>query len=234
MPNYLLPQNQTELEAAIANATEFTVSPDIIATLWDAQTCPVNLLPWLAWALSVDDWDAVWDEETQRRVIAGSIDIHRKKGTVGAIKKALTSLGHTGRLIEWWQTEPRGTPHTFVAEVEVGNRGLDDTTVMAIERQITAVKPVRSHFTLNLVGRSEALMTMAWASLSGEIAAVQPFQITQANAPVLSYHIGIGLHACDYASIQPFQIVLADAPMLNYRVGIGLHAYDYASIYPLQ
>lgn len=205
MPNYLLPQNQTELEAAIATATEFSVSPDVIAMLWDAISCPVNLLPWLAWALSVDEWDSAWDEETQRRVIAASIDIHRKKGTVGAVKKALTSLGHTGRLVEWWQIEPKGTPYTFLAEVEIGNRGIDESAVIAIERQITAVKPVRSHFTLNLVGRSEARMVMAWASLSGEIATVQPFHITQVDAPVLDYRIGIGLHTYDYASVYPLQ-----------------------------
>lgn len=205
MPNYLLPQNQTELEAAIANATDFTVSPDIIVTLWDAQSCPVNLLPWLAWALSVDDWDVAWDEETQRRVIAASIDIHRKKGTVEAVRKALISLGHTGKLTEWWQTEPKGTPHTFLAEVEIDDRGIDDTAVAAIDRQINSVKPVRSHYELRLIGKSTAIMRMGLVSFSGEIAMIQPYQITQADAPPMNIRIGIGAQSFGSVSVYPLQ-----------------------------
>lgn len=94
MPNYLLPQNQTELEASIATATEFRVSPDAISKLWDAADCPVKFLPWLAWALSVDFWDDTWSEDKKRATIAGSIAWHRKKGTPWAVKQVLASIGY--------------------------------------------------------------------------------------------------------------------------------------------
>lgn len=201
--NPLLPSNQTPLEAAIASATEPRVSPDVIATLWDAERCPVRLLPWLAWALSVDEWDETWDEATQRRVIAASIDIHRKKGTVAAVRDALTCLGHTGRLVEWWQTTPPGVPHTFQAEVEIGNRGLDDTAVGAIDRQIAAVKPVRSHYTLRVIGRSVTAARVGIVTLSGDEVTIQPYQITSADAPRGKMRIGIGLYAFGPTTIYP-------------------------------
>jgi phage tail P2-like protein len=203
MANSLLPSNQTELEAAIANATESAVSPDVIATLWSAEYCPVELLPWLAWALSVDDWDETWDEETQRRVIAASIDIHRKKGTVGAVLKALTSLGHEGKLIEWWQKDPLGTPHTFEAEVEIGNRGIDPEALAAIRRQIDAAKPVRSHYELRLIGRSNLTAHAAVSCVYGQIIEIQPYQITELTSPDIAVHSAVCVHVTQTMTIYP-------------------------------
>lgn len=199
----LLPMNQTPLEAALARATVPRVSPDVIATLWDADRCPIRLLPWLAWALSVDEWDEIWDEATQRRVIAASIDIHRKKGTVAAVRAALTCLGHTGRLVEWWQMVPPGMPHTFQADVEIGNRGIDDAAVLAIDRQIYSVKPARSHYTLRLVGRSDLSAHVACATLSGEMVTVEPYQITEISTSPLAWRISAGLQSYGTTTIYP-------------------------------
>lgn len=52
--------------------------------MWD---CPPELLPWLAWALSVDLWDEEWSVERKRRVIANSFHLHRLKGTAAGLKK---------------------------------------------------------------------------------------------------------------------------------------------------
>lgn len=203
MPNFLLPPNQTELEAAIANATESAVAPDVIAKLWDAENCPADLLPWLAWALSVDDWDESWDEITQRNVIAASIEIHRKKGTVGAVLKALTSLGHEGKLIEWWQKDPLGTPHTFEAEVEIGNRGIDPEALAAIRRQIDAAKPVRSHYELRLIGRSNLSAHAAVSCLYGQIIEIQPYQITELTSPDIAVYSTVCVHVTQTMTIYP-------------------------------
>lgn len=63
------------------------------ALLWNPATCPAALLPWLAWALSVDEWDNGWTESTKRAVVAASFALHRKKGTVGSIRRALQTAG---------------------------------------------------------------------------------------------------------------------------------------------
>jgi phage tail P2-like protein len=108
--NRLLPPNSTALEHALTeSADETRLAPEIIAALWDAAACPAANLPWLAWALSVDTWDGAWSEAIQRAVIAASIDIHRKKGTVWAVQKALEAIGypdceileHSALMQEW-------------------------------------------------------------------------------------------------------------------------------------
>lgn len=203
MPNHLLPQNQTELEAAVATAGEFTVSPDVIATLWSAEHCPTELLPWLAWALSVDDWDSAWDEGTQRRVIASSIDIHRKKGTIGAVKKALSNFENETKIIEWWQKDPQGTPHTFQADVEIGNRGINPETVAAIRRQIDVTKPVRSHYELRLIGRVQLNAYAAIRCLYGQIIEIYPYQITELISPDVNAYSAISITFTQSMTVYP-------------------------------
>ncbi len=200
----LLPATSTDLEKAIVGASGLSgLNPEIIATLWNPNTCPATALPWFAWGLSVDEWDANWDEATQRRVIAASIDIHRHKGTVAAVRRALTALGHTGHLIEWWQQSPPGQPHTFLADVEVDSRGIDIATQIEIERQIIAVKPVRSHFAMRLISSSYCGARIANAVLTGEDITVLPYTIEEADAPAPSLHIGIGVQAWGTATIYP-------------------------------
>lgn len=84
-------QTERVLETALARPAEVPVE---IAQLWNPQTCPVAFLPWLAFALSVDEWDANWSETTKRAYIAVAISIHRKKGTAWSIKAALKAAGY--------------------------------------------------------------------------------------------------------------------------------------------
>lgn len=98
----LLPPNATALERRAAQVCAWDASAnrdtrmraDLIPTLWNADTCPVHLLPVLAWAESVDSWDPAWPEATKRAVINASRAVHRHKGTVGAVESVLASLGH--------------------------------------------------------------------------------------------------------------------------------------------
>lgn len=90
----LLPPNQSPLEGAAAQAMQPPVTPDAIRNLWNPWTCPEPLLPWLAWALSVDEWDDTWQAHTRRQVIAESLSVHRIKGTVASVRRALSAAGY--------------------------------------------------------------------------------------------------------------------------------------------
>lgn len=91
----LLPPNATQTERALEQATARIGDVAVpIATLWSADTCPEHVLPFLAWALSVDNWDSNWAEEDKRASIRDSVQIHRVKGTVGSIKRALRAAGY--------------------------------------------------------------------------------------------------------------------------------------------
>jgi phage tail P2-like protein len=96
MSDVLLPANATaqerDIEAATARIGDLDTAP--ITTQWDPYTCPANLLPWLAWAFSVDEWSADWPDEYKRRSIAESIEIHRRKGTKSSIQRVIENAGY--------------------------------------------------------------------------------------------------------------------------------------------
>lgn len=94
-PADLLPKNSTALERGLADAGSVRdLDPDVIRTLWNADTCPPEFLPYLAWSLSVDFWELADSEEAQRELIRGAIQWHRKRGTPWAIKQALAAFGY--------------------------------------------------------------------------------------------------------------------------------------------
>lgn len=91
----LLPNNATGGELAIEQATARVGSVPIgIRPLWNPDTCPADLLPWLAWSLSVDNWDPSWSEGVKRAVIRQSVGVHKRKGTKGAVIEALLAAGY--------------------------------------------------------------------------------------------------------------------------------------------
>lgn len=90
----LLPPNRTGAEAALeAGIRAGTPDLSAIAQLMDPERCPPDLLMWLAWGFSVDVWDEGWSEETRRAVASGSVDVHRRKGTVAAVRDVIRSAG---------------------------------------------------------------------------------------------------------------------------------------------
>lgn len=93
MSRHLLPPNRTPLEAALADAGQFDLDPTPLRWLADANRCPPAFLPWLAWARSVEGFDAASSEDRQRALIRQSIDIHRRKGTVAAVRDVFRALG---------------------------------------------------------------------------------------------------------------------------------------------
>lgn len=151
----ILPPNASPelraIEQAMAETKAAIHAP--ITALWDVSACPVDVLPWLAWGLSVDVWDAGWSEETKRRVIAQSVELHRIKGTRGAVQLALAALGFRIDIIEGW--EEGGAPHTFRLEAygkDVFQAGfqIDARLFETVKQLIENVKPVRSHFTFRI------------------------------------------------------------------------------------
>jgi phage tail P2-like protein len=91
----LLPNNRTPLEAALegANAARFPLPTELVASVWNPDTCPADLLPYLAWGLSVDLWDNNWQEATKREVCRKALALHRLKTTPAGIKAHVKVAG---------------------------------------------------------------------------------------------------------------------------------------------
>lgn len=75
-----------------AGATRLSALPVSLNQLWDPDTCPVALLPYLAWALSVDRWDRDWTEETKRQVIRDAGQSTAIKEPISAIRRVVETL----------------------------------------------------------------------------------------------------------------------------------------------
>ncbi|MEZ0150121.1 MAG: phage tail protein I [Candidatus Reddybacter sp.] len=146
----LLPSNATSQEQALEQATaRLADTPIIIRDLWNADTCPAELLPWLAWSLSIDNWKDYWPESVKRLRIKAGVAIQRRKGSVASVRDAVASFGAALSLTEWFEMTPQGTPHTFAIVLSVGA----DVPATAEYQQdiideIARTKPERSHFTL--------------------------------------------------------------------------------------
>jgi phage tail P2-like protein len=156
MAHSLLPPNATRLERAVESATaRIGDVPYPIDTLLDPQRIPARWLPWLAWGLSVDSWDAEWTEAEKRAAVAGSIELHRIKGTRASVETVLGRFDQLLELVEWHQTTPRADPHTFEIRLPIagngvapGGRRATAAFAEAIIREVGRVKPAREHFRL--------------------------------------------------------------------------------------
>lgn len=149
--NSLLPPNASAGELALEAATARAGSvPTPLSDLWNAQTCPENLLPWLAWALSIDSWKSYWPIEVKRARVATAIEIQRHKGTAKSLRDVIAAFGGAVVLTEWWQQSPPGIPHTFDMVLTLSGQGGQEVTAQYVDdviAEIDRTKPVRSHYT---------------------------------------------------------------------------------------
>lgn len=118
----LMPAHTQPAERAMVRGLVSAFSfPVPITSVWDPATAPAAVLPFLAWALSVDEWDPLWTIERQREIIAASIDIHRHKGTLMAIEMMLDLMGYgTARIIEDKDWPRIGAAEFYGGALEIG------------------------------------------------------------------------------------------------------------------
>lgn len=156
----LLPRSATPLMRGLLTAELVRlaeISPALIATIYDPHRCPASLLPFLAYAVSVDTWDRTWPEDIQRAVIAASPEVHRLKGTVQSIRRALEPFGWRFAITEWWEHDAPEQAGTFIADVFV-NATLADpdggvvspAAIRAATEILATTKPVTRPSTLRI------------------------------------------------------------------------------------
>ncbi|NNA66218.1 phage tail protein I [Pseudomonas gessardii] len=139
----LLPNNSTPLERQAAQAlAQIQCVPIPLRQLCNPNTCPVAVLPYLAWAFSVDRWDSNWSEATKRAAIRSSRYIHAHKGTIGALRRVVEPLGYLIEVVEWWQTVPEGVPGTFALKVGVLDTGITEEMYEELTWLIDDAKPL--------------------------------------------------------------------------------------------
>lgn len=196
----LLPPTATKLEKNLSKA--MACEPPIpLRSLWDPQTCPNELLPYLAWQYSVDRWDEKWSEEIKRKVIAEAFEIHKLKGTKEAIRRAIEPFGYLIKTTEWWQNNQ--TPGTFALEIGVLDTGITEESYNELSRIIDDVKPVSrqlSNLAIQLV--SKGSLPIGASSYDGNTLEIYPY-IAETVTTQSESHFGATIHLIDTMSITP-------------------------------
>lgn len=178
MPD-LLPPSSTELERRLAAVlADATAGHFDLRRLWNPETCPLELLPWLAWAWSVDHWDPSWTEQQKRDTVASALQVQSIKGTAGAVQRALDALGINARVQEWWQqTPPEDPPYTFRVFINAEQVEVTADDQWRVMRVIDAVKNARSHLASSYLSlRSDASAFVGCATHVGAEITVTGFQ----------------------------------------------------------
>jgi phage tail P2-like protein len=172
----LLPPNASQLlrdlESVFSDSFDlptlnrYVVNPDL---------APAHILPWLAWGLSVDDWSDNWSEQIRRNVIKASVEVHRKKGTIGALKKALQAFNYTNVKVEEW-FEYGADPYFFRVFFDVNEPGFDVNILPQVQKVIENTKNARSHLeSLKAYLSAEmGLINVGLAMISKEITPLPP------------------------------------------------------------
>ncbi|VDZ54876.1 Bacteriophage P2-related tail formation protein [Serratia odorifera] len=122
MSKTLLPPSASRLERIAARVCATLGEVRVpLRQLWDPTTCPVDLLPYLAWAFSVDRWDENWPQATKRKAIEDAFYLHKHKGTTGAMRRVVEPFGYFIRVNEWWNIDT--APGTFTLDIALKMKG---------------------------------------------------------------------------------------------------------------
>lgn len=201
----MLPGNATELERAAAQSlAQIERVPIPLRELWNPDTCPVELLPYLAWAFSVDRWSQAWPESAKRAAINAAYFIHAHKGTIGALRRVVEPLGYLIEVREWWEEVPLGVPGTFRLLIGVLDTGITEAMYQELSWLIDDAKPLTRH----LIGLAIGLETrgrtyIGAAAVDGETLTVYPYAPGPIEVSSPAVLLGGAAHHIDTMSIYP-------------------------------
>lgn len=202
----LLPPQATALERDLEQVTVRTSAvPVPEGDIWHADRCPAPLLGWLAWAVSVDEWDPAWSDAAKRAVIKNAPLIHQRKGTLWAVTNALAPFGVGTQVQEWWQASPPGEPGTFMLTTELTPDSLQrlGSTLTPklnaqIKRVVDGVKPVSRSYTMRMSCALGSQLTMA------SIGTASQYLDSRGALTPLDVAVGTGLRAVSLGTPSQF------------------------------
>jgi len=177
----VLPPNVTKGQKALDNTTlkRLDFSLEDLTTL--PQLAPIQLLPTLAQMFDVNI--SGLQENEQRILIANALEIHRYKGTLYAVKKAIEVSFDEAFIMEWFDHNKK--PYTFDVKVNIKA----DTSLVfgafkfiKARELINSSKNARSHF-------DDFILDITQAKGNLEVAGGGISNIKLANDLVIDYSL---------------------------------------------
>ncbi|MCW9589622.1 phage tail protein I [Klebsiella oxytoca] len=155
-PASILPPNATAVERAIDRASAAALAKlpvYLIRWVKDPDSCPLALLPWLAWEYQVDTWNINWSEQKKRDAIKRAHYIHRHRGTVAAVRRALVDSPFGTNIVEWFNQNPKGDPYTFRLNVYQNDLPVTEYDQQDLKLAVLRARNLRSWFSVHVFGR---------------------------------------------------------------------------------
>ncbi|MDN5054434.1 phage tail protein I [Aliarcobacter butzleri] len=181
----LLPTNEDEKLKAIDLVYETRVAKlkeelQVISTLAHPKLADEKYLPYLAHSHQVDFWSNELTLDEKRAIIDHSILLHRKKGTLFALKEVLKKLNIDVKFYEWF--EYAGLPYHFKIDVDFLNRPVEDKDLKIIEEFVEIYKNEKSILELiNINIKTNLKEKYAMATITGEDIEVLPYTVRNLN-----------------------------------------------------
>ncbi|MCG3675581.1 phage tail protein I [Aliarcobacter butzleri] len=177
----LLPTNEDEKLKAIDLVYETRVAKlkeelQVISTLAHPKLADEKYLPYLAHSHQVDFWSNELTLDEKRAIIDHSILLHRKKGTLLAVKEVLKRLNIDVKFYEWF--EYAGLPYHFKIDVDFLNRPVEDKDLKIIEEFVDIYKNEKSILELiNINLKTQVNQKYALATITGETIELLPYAV---------------------------------------------------------
>jgi len=107
--------------------------------IYIVDRAPAEVLPYLAeqfHVLGYEGWNYANTDPKKRALLKEALPLHRYKGTVWAVERALTLLGLPARLWQWF--EYGGDPHHFRVDVDITGEGAS-ADIARLDRDATGL-----------------------------------------------------------------------------------------------
>ena len=207
LENSLLPANADTLAYQLEHLAINSLSADHlpvaeISQLWQPQTCPESLLPWLAWANGVKYWDESWSEQSRRGVIDNSFEVHRYQGTRYAIEKALQPLNFDSQIDEWFEVTPNAPPGTFTISVDISEQGITPEVIEFIHDSVGNNKRGSAHYNLTLNLSCTIAPKIAMTQIGSFLVTIEPWYASELLANT-SISVGSGCLTLNDITVYP-------------------------------
>ena len=148
-----------------AQLLDMSVAVDLPSIYVSIDKLTSRQLDHVAYGWEASVWRDSWPISLKRSVLKNVICEKRKRGTLRAVKDAVSSIGSAATIEEWWQQEPKGTPHTFTIYATLAK--IDGTLDTEMQEDLFGLiddaKPVRSHYDFVLIRRLDGQIGIAGA-----------------------------------------------------------------------
>ncbi len=177
-----------------------------IASLGGYRPLEENLLDLLAWQFHVDDYDIAKNYREKLEMVKASIQIHRKKGTKWAVKRAVeAALQDTElKIKEWFEADYNGNPYHFKAELTVLGEELLSDHVLRAKRIVETTKSLRSHCDgITVAIGSQGETKYGFCTAIANIMIIEPELVTELGAKENQSQQVQAMHTESILSILP-------------------------------